>query len=107
MPLHGKLGELGHAYTSSANVLMCQTKALKAGSYTFSAYVKTAFASTPGSGGAFLSVYNSNLGPVKIRVVNETTNTQIENGWERISVSLRQQEIKCIIRFPYVLMMFT
>ena len=51
-----------------------------AGKYTLSAYVKTAF--TSGTGGAYLTLSGTTSDKV-----TGTTNTGIQNGWQRISVT--------------------
>lgn len=64
-----------------------QSLSLAAGTYTFSAYVKTT--GVTGSGGALLAVMNSS-GTVLARseYVTGTTSTDIQNGWRRISATV-------------------
>ena len=54
----------------------------EAGTYTFSAYVKTADVSTANNGGAFIILDGS-----ESERLTGTTNTNIQNGWQRISVT--------------------
>lgn len=62
-----------------------QSMTLPAGTYTFSSYVKTV---NVGGDGAALSVYNSsNVLLARSETINGTTNTALQNGWRRISVT--------------------
>ena len=54
----------------------------ESGTYTFSAYVKTANVSTANNGGAFIILDGS-----ESERLTGTTNTNIQNGWQRISVT--------------------
>ena len=64
-----------------------QSLSLAAGTYTFSAYVKTT--GVTGSGGALLAIMNSS-GTVLARseYITGTTSTDIQNGWRRISATV-------------------
>ena len=64
-----------------------QSLSLAAGTFTFSAYVKTT--GVTGSGGALLAIMNSS-GTVLARseYITGTTSTDIQNGWRRISATV-------------------